>query len=66
MKQDTFVDLYTAQGAALSGIPWDCYPRPQLRRDSFFNLNGTWDFTVSPSSSLPEHYDRTILVPYPP
>lgn len=66
MKQESFVDLYTPQGAALSGQPWNCYPRPQLRRGSFLNLNGTWDFTVSPAPTLPEHYDRNILVPYPP
>ena len=23
-------------------IPWDVYPRPQMRRDSFLNLNGIW------------------------
>ena len=66
MKQETFADLYTAQGASLSGQPWSSYPRPQLRRDSFFNLNGFWDFTVSSSPDLPDIYDKTIQVPYPP
>ena len=66
MKQESFVDLYTSQGVALSGQPWNCYPRPQLRRDSFFNLNGLWDFTVSSSPDLPDIYDKTIQVPYPP
>jgi len=25
-------------------IPWNIYPRPQLQRDSFFCLNGEWEF----------------------
>lgn len=25
-------------------IPWDVYPRPQLRRKGWINLNGQWDF----------------------
>ncbi len=41
-------------------IPWEEYPRPQLRRESFFCLNGCWSFQVNGE-------DRgTILVPYPP
>ena len=38
--------LYTIHGEQLNGIPWDIYPRPQMRRDSYFNLNGMWDLTV--------------------
>jgi len=37
----SFAELYTPEGKTLSGIPWDVYPRPQMRRDSFINLNGT-------------------------
>ena len=47
-------------------IPWNEYPRPQLRRDSFVCLNGEWDFTVSGEGGLPTSYDAKILVPYPP
>ena len=25
-------------------IPWNIYPRPQLQRNSFFCLNGEWEF----------------------
>ena len=39
--------LYTAQGETLSGTPWDIYPRPQLRRESYVNLNGIWELTVA-------------------
>jgi len=39
-------DLYTPQGEALTGTPWDVYPRPQLKRDSYVNLNGIWELDV--------------------
>lgn len=58
-------DLYTAAGETLSGTPWDVYPRPQMYRDSFLNLNGKWDFTVT-DGEVPAAYDRTILVPFAP
>ena len=32
------VDLFTKEGKELKGIPWDVYPRPLLKRDSFVNL----------------------------
>ena len=54
-------DLYTPQGEAISQTPWQEYPRPQLKRDSYVNLNGLWDFATSPNA-----YDRQILVPFCP
>ena len=39
-------DLYTAHGETLCGTPWEVYPRPQLRRESYVNLNGTWELSV--------------------
>ena len=38
--------LYTIYGEQLKGIPWDLYPRPQMRRESYLNLNGTWELTI--------------------
>lgn len=61
-----FTVLDTDRGAALTGTPWPEYPRPSLRRDSFVNLNGEWDFAVGDPAQLPEHFDRTIRVPFPP
>ena len=61
------VDLMTKEGAALlqSGTqPWNIYPRPQMRRDNWLNLNGEWDFTVTEWENLPQIYDRTIQVPF--
>ena len=57
-------DQYTAEGESLKGIPWQAYPRPQMKRDSYLNLNGKWDFTVTEWETIPEKYDRTILVPF--
>ena len=65
MAKVTLVDLYTPEGETLAGQPWQTYPRPQLRRDSFFNLNGSWDFAVT-QGAAPEVYDQKILVPFPP
>lgn len=28
----------------MSQVPWNIYPRPQLQRNSFFCLNGEWEF----------------------
>ena len=30
-------------GGVAGEVPFVKYPRPQLKRDSFFNLNGKWD-----------------------
>ncbi len=43
----------------------NAYPRPQLRRDSFINLNGTWDFAVT-RGERPASFSDSIEVPYPP
>ena len=59
------VDLKTPQGENLTGTPWDIYPRPQLKRDSYINLNGEWEFAVW-NGQLPEVYDRKIQVPFCP
>ncbi len=56
------VDLMTPEGEALAasgGIPWKTYPRPQLRRDNYVNLNGIWDFSAP-------GYSGTITVPFCP
>lgn len=42
------------------------YPRPQLRRDSYLNLNGFWDYAMTASDQRPDGYDGQILVPFSP
>ena len=44
----------------------NAYPRPQFKRDSYYCLNGIWQFTVSKKSDMPDKYVETIRVPYPP
>ena len=38
--------LYTAAGEHLPEIPWNDYPRPQLRREDWLCLNGRWELTA--------------------
>ena len=58
--------MYTQWGERVGERPWQEYPRPQLKRESYVNLNGLWDFTVSISNDFPGEYDREILVPFCP
>ena len=58
-------DLYTPQGETLQGTPWQVYPRPQFKRNSYVNLNGIWDFGVSENGDTPV-YDQQINVPFCP
>ncbi|MEV3982755.1 sugar-binding domain-containing protein [Nonomuraea sp. NPDC049758] len=46
-------------------IPLPEYPRPQLVRDSYVNLNGRWQYAIN-DGSRPGSYDGDILVPYSP
>lgn len=42
------------------------YPRPQLVRDSYLNLNGKWDYAITDTSDAPKAWDGEILVPFSP
>ena len=48
---------------------WKEYPRPQLERKEWMNLNGPWKYVIRNSSDLnpigPESFDGYILVPFP-
>ena len=41
------------------------YPRPNLVRDSYFNLNGEWECRINESETA-DFYDQTIIVPFSP
>ena len=56
-------ELYTSRGEALTGTPWTVYPRPQMKRDSYVNLNGEWEFSTNYGE--PEGV-KTIQLPFCP
>ncbi len=75
------VELWTAQGEALAKnreTPWNVYPRPQMRRDSYVNLNGIWNLYVdsvshpirvpfcpeSPLSGIGKHFEEGSALSY--
>jgi beta-galactosidase/beta-glucuronidase len=46
------------------GCPWPEYPRPQLVRPRWVNLNGPWETAITEPGGDPV-FDRTVLVPFP-
>ena len=51
--------LYSKDGRSLPEIPWEAYPRPQLRRKEWLCLNGTWTLQYGDTQA-------DILVPFCP
>src|SRR5262245_29526569 len=42
------------------------YPRPQMVRKDWLNLNGLWDFSITgKDAAKPESFETQILVPFP-
>ncbi|MCA9189793.1 MAG: glycoside hydrolase family 2, partial [Planctomycetales bacterium] len=60
-------ELITRWGAEVTADnAWREYPRPQMVRSNWQNLNGMWDYAVAPKneSSIPTPWDGKILVPF--
>ena len=60
-------NLITKWGAALTPEnAWAEYPRPQLVREQWSNLNGHWDYAITPRSqrTSPQEWAGKILVPF--
>lgn len=47
--------------------PLPDYPRPQLVREHWMNLNGLWEYAIRPKAEIapPDKWDGHILVPFP-
>lgn len=47
-------------------LPFPEYPRPQMRRENWTNLNGWWEYAFTETQKMPEQRDGKILVPFSP
>ena len=59
--------LMTTWGAELTAEnAWTEYPRPQMSRNGWQNLNGHWDYAVTADSvhEIPAEWSGKILVPF--
>ena len=45
--------------------PWNRYPRPQMKRSEWKNLNGEWEYSITPKESeKPKSFEGKIIVPF--
>jgi len=59
--------LYTRWGRELDrNKPLPEYPRPQLERDSYVNLNGIWEYAIYGKDEEFRGYQGEIVVPFSP
>ena len=59
--------LYTREGEHLPQIPWRDYPRPQLRREDWLCLNGTWQLQIEKDQAGGGSLGiESVLVPFCP
>lgn len=69
-----FVNIEEAEGQSLKSrwasevnpdAPLPKYPRPQMVRDHWVNLNGPWDYAVTRANAdVPAAWTGTIIVPF--
>ena len=59
--------LMTPFGEKLNrDLPLNEYPRPQMARNSFQNLNGKWEYAILDKGETLKEYQGTIIVPFSP
>ncbi|MGH7591888.1 MAG: glycoside hydrolase family 2 protein, partial [Gemmatimonadales bacterium] len=62
--QSTLVTRWAATVDTAHPLPE--YPRPELRRPAWVDLNGPWDYAIRPANTpRPSTFDGRIVVPYP-
>ena len=68
LAKRTLRPLLTPWGEKLDrDAPLPEYPRPQLRRESYLNLNGRWQYAIRPRKEKePAAFDGEIIVPFSP
>ncbi len=60
------IDLRTRWGREVDAAQVHSeYPRPQMVRNSFFSLNGKWEYAITKTAKV-EQYDGEIIVPFSP
>src|SRR5262245_14751827 len=48
------------------GSPLPEYPRPQLARKQWINLNGPWSYAIADAAApRPASFDGRVIVPFP-
>lgn len=66
-KEDRLTPLTTVWGETLDRTNvLSEYPRPQMVRESYINLNGFWDYAITGTENLPVNFQGKILVPFSP
>ncbi len=63
-RKQEFAELTTPFESQLNDLPYAEYPRPQMKRESYFCLNGLWDLEVENKKGRKTF--GKILVPFPP
>ena len=57
--------IMTSWGEAIDpGNVLQEYPRPQMVRERWVNLNGLWEYAITPADAVPDKMDGHILVPF--
>lgn len=66
-KKEPLIPLMTRWGKAFDDKHvLEEYPRPQMKRDHYINLNGYWDYAITKEDKRPQQFDGKILVPFSP